>query len=246
MTERPVFPPLLRPFAVTPDVHPFERCLGLAAEGAEAGTLLWSVGQDACEGAIVLAPEQPRELSLPIVLIAMLGLGDALGAMVPPMIAVTFGWPDRIEVNGGVVGGVRFACAATESTEAVPDWLVIGFGIAVRGRRAGQAGADHLQRTTLADEGCGEVMALDLLEAFGRHFLSWIHRWQEAGVEPVHKAWLSRATGLGKWIEVPLGHQVRRGTFEGLTETGALRLVRDGVAQTIALDEAMRAPTWSI
>jgi hypothetical protein len=35
-------------------------------------------------------------------------------------------------------------------------------------------------------------------------------------------------------------------TFEGLTETGVLRLVRDGVAQTIALDEAMRAPTWSI
>jgi BirA family transcriptional regulator, biotin operon repressor / biotin---[acetyl-CoA-carboxylase] ligase len=246
MTERPVFPPLLRPFAVTPDVHPFERCLGLAAEGADAGTLLWSIGQDACEGAIVLAPEQPREPSLPIVLIAMLGLGDALGAMVPPMVAITFGWPDRIEVNGGVVGGVRFACAATETDHAVPDWLVIGFGIAVRGRGAGQPGADRLQNTTLADEGCGEVMTLDLLEAFGRHFLTWINRWQEAGVEPVQRAWLSRATGLGKRIEVPVRDQVRSGTFEGLTETGALRLVRDGVAQTIALDEAMRAPTWSI
>jgi BirA family biotin operon repressor/biotin-[acetyl-CoA-carboxylase] ligase len=246
MTERPVFPPLLRPFAVTPEVHPFERCLGLAAEGAEAGTLLWSIGQDACEGAIVLAPEQPREPSLPIVLIAMLGLGDALGALVAPMVAVTFGWPDRIEVNGGMVGGVRFACAATETAEAVPDWLVIGFGVAVRGRQSGQAGADRLQGTTLADEGCGEVMTLDLLEAFGRHFLSWINRWQEEGVEPVQRAWLSRATGLGKRIEVPVGDQVRSGTFEGLTETGALRLVRDGVAQTIALDDALRAPTWSI
>jgi BirA family transcriptional regulator, biotin operon repressor / biotin---[acetyl-CoA-carboxylase] ligase len=246
MTERPVLPPLLRPFAATPDRHPFERCLGLAAEGADAGTLLWSTGQDACEGAIVLAPEQPREPSLPVVLIAMLGLGDALGAMVPPMVAVTFGWPDRIEVNGGVVGGVRFACAATDTADAVPEWLVIGFGIAVRGRQAGQASADRLQRTTLADEGCGEVMTLDLLEAFGRHFLSWINRWQEEGVEPVQKAWLSRATGLGKRIEVPLGDQVRSGTFEGLTETGAIRLVRDGVAQTIALDEAMRVPTWSI
>jgi BirA family biotin operon repressor/biotin-[acetyl-CoA-carboxylase] ligase len=246
MTQRPLFPPLLRPFAVTPDVHPFERGLGLAAEGADPGTLLWSTGHDACEGAIVLAPEQPREPSLPVVLIALLGLGDALGAMVPPMVAVTFGWPDRIEVNGGVVGGVRFACAATEIAAAVPDWLVIGFGVAVRGRRAGQPGADRGQRTTLADEGCGEVMTLDLLEAFGRHFLSWINRWQEEGVEPVQRAWLSRATGLGKRIEVPLRDQVRSGTFEGLTETGALRLVRDGVAQTIALDEAMRVPTWSI
>src|SRR5918994_3488124 len=235
MTERPMFPPLLRPFEVTPDLHPFERGLELAAEGAEAGTLLWSSGQEVCEGAIVLAPEQPLEPSLPIVLIALLGLGDALGAMVPPMAAVTFGWPDRIEVNGGVVGGVRFACAATETSEAVPDWLVLGFGVAMRDRRTGGAAPDNLRLTTLADEGC-EVLTLDLLEAFGRHFLSWINRWQEAGVEPVQKAWLSRATGLGKRIEVRLGDQVRSGTFEGLTETGALRLVREGVAHTIALD----------
>ena len=246
MIERPAFPPLLRPFAVTPDRHPFERCLELAADGADAGTILWSIGQDACEGAIVLAPEQPLEPSLPIVLIALLGLGDGLGALLPPVVAVTFGWPDRIEVNGGVVGGVRFACAATETAQAVPDWLVIGFSLAVRGLPTAGAAPGRFRRTTLADEGCGEVTTLDLLEAFGRHFLSWINRWQEAGVEPVQKAWLSRATGLGKRIEVRLGDQVRSGTFEGLTETGALRLVRAGVAHTIALDEAMRVPTWSI
>jgi biotin-(acetyl-CoA carboxylase) ligase len=246
MTERPALPPLLRPLAVTPEVDPFARCLDLAAEGADAGTLLWSTGQNACEGAVVLAPEQPLEPSLPIVLIAMLGLGDALGAMVPPMVAVTFGWPDRTEVNGGVVGGVRFACAATDTAEAAPDWLVIGYSVAVGGLpRAGSA-PGRFRRTTLADEGCGEVTTLDLLEAFGRHFLSWINRWQEEGVEPVRNAWLSRATGLGKRVEVHLGDQVRSGTFEGLTETGALRLVRAGVAHTIALDEAMRVPTWSI
>jgi len=31
-----------------------------------------------------------------------------------------------------------------------------------------------------------------------------------------------------------------------ITGTGALRLVREGVAQTIALNEAMKTPTWSI
>ena len=246
MSERPAFPPLLRPFAVPSDLNPFERCIQLAAEGAEPGTLLWSIGQDACEGAVVLAPEQPLEPSLPIVLIALLGLGDALGAMVPPMVAVTFGWPDRIEVNGGVVGGVRFASAPTETSDAVPDWLVIGFAIAVRRPRTEGAPPGGSRSTTLADEGCGEVATIDLLEEFGRHFLAWIDRWQEEGVEPVRKAWLSRATGLGKRVEIRLGDQVRAGTFAGLTETGALRLVRDGVALTIAMDEAMRAPTWSI
>jgi BirA family transcriptional regulator, biotin operon repressor / biotin---[acetyl-CoA-carboxylase] ligase len=246
MTERPVFPPLLRPFAVTPDIQPFERCLKLAAEGADAGTLLWSSGQEVCEGAIVLAPEQPLEPSLPIVLIALLGLADGLGSLIPPVVAVTFGWPDRIEVNGGAVGGVRFACAATETAEAVPDWLVIGVGIAMRGRPWEETAPERSRGTTLADEGCGEVLTVDLLEAFSRHFLSWINRWQEQGVEPVRKAWLSRATGLGKRVEIRLGNQVCAGTFEGLTETGALRLVRDGVAQTIPLNEAMRVPTWSI
>jgi BirA family transcriptional regulator, biotin operon repressor / biotin---[acetyl-CoA-carboxylase] ligase len=246
MTERPVFPPLLRPFAVTPELDPFDRCINLAAEGAEAGTLLWSIGQDACECAVVLAPEQPLEPSLPIILVAMLGLADGLGSMIPPVVAVTFGWPDRIEVNGGVVGGVRFACAPTERSEAVPDWLVIGFGVAMRGRWAEGAPPDRFRRTTLADEGCGEVTTVDLLEAFSRHFLSWINRWQEEGIEPVQRAWMSRATGLGKRVEVRVGDHVRLGTFEGLTETGAMRLVREGVAHMIALDEAMRVPTWSI
>jgi BirA family biotin operon repressor/biotin-[acetyl-CoA-carboxylase] ligase len=116
----------------------------------------------------------------------------------------------------------------------------------MRGRRTEQAAPGRFRRTTLADEGCGDVATIDLLEAFSRHFLSWINRWQEQGAEPVRKAWLARATGLGKRIEVRLGDQVHVGTFEGLTETGALRLIRDGVAQTIPLNEAMRVATWSI
>jgi hypothetical protein len=86
MTESPVFPPLLRPVAVAPDVDPFERGLALAIEGAEPGTLLWSTGRDTCRCAVVLAPEQPLEPSLPIVLIAMLGLAEGLGALVPPLV----------------------------------------------------------------------------------------------------------------------------------------------------------------
>jgi BirA family transcriptional regulator, biotin operon repressor / biotin---[acetyl-CoA-carboxylase] ligase len=246
MTEAPVFPPLLRPFALTPDLDPFERAIELATEGAEPGTLLWGTGQDTCRCAVVLAPEQPLEPSLPIVLIAMLGLAEGLGALIPPMVAVTFGWPDRIEVNGAVVGGVRFAAAATETPDAVPDWLVIAIAVAVRGPWAGGAGQDQLQRTTLAAEGCGDILASELLEAFARHLLSWINRWQEEGVKPVRQAWLTRATGLGKRVEIRLEDQVRAGTFEGLTDTGALRLAKEGVAQTIALDEAMKVPTWSL
>jgi BirA family transcriptional regulator, biotin operon repressor / biotin---[acetyl-CoA-carboxylase] ligase len=244
VTEGPVFPPLLRPVALTPDLDPFERGIELAGEGAEPGTLLWSIGQDTCQGAVVLAPEQPLEPSLPIVLIAMLGLAEGLGALIPPMVAVTFGWPDRIEVNGAVVGGVRFAAAATETSDAVPDWLVIGISIAMRGPWTAADRPGGPQRTTLAEEGCGDLPTSDLLAAFARHFLGWINRWQDDGVKPVQQAWLTRATGLGKRVEIGLDDQVRAGTFEGISETGAMRLVKDGVAQTIALHEATKVPTW--
>ena len=189
--ERPSFPPLYRPFAVTPEVDPFDRCVIVAAEGAEAGTVLWSIGQEACQCAIVLAPEHSLEASLPIVLVAMLGLGDALGGLVPPVVSVTFGWPDRIEVNGGVIGGVRMACGPTEPPSGIPDWI----SSATASRCAGPgprtpSPADDLFRTTLADEGCGEVQTIDLLEAFARHLLAWLNRWQEDGVGPVQQAWL--------------------------------------------------------
>jgi biotin-(acetyl-CoA carboxylase) ligase len=163
------------------------------------------------------------------------------------VVAVTFGWPDRIEVNGGVVGGVRLAIAPTPTPSAVPQWMVVGFGVAVRGPWAddGEPG-DDLYRTTLAEEGCGDIQTVDLLEAFGRHFLAWINRWQEDGVGPVRQAWMARATGLGKPIVIDALGQKRSGTFSGLTDSGAIRLVKDGATQTISLDEAMQLPSWSV
>lgn len=246
MNDRPAFPPLFRPFAVTSEIDPFDRALSIAVEGAEAGTLLWSIAQEACECAVVLAPEQPLEPSLPIALVTALGVGDALGALVPPVVAVTYGWPDRIEVNGGVVGGVRLASAEVDDPNTVPDWMVVGFAVAMHGKWAeGEPGHDR-RRTTLAEEGCGDVQTADLVEAFARHFLGWINRWQEDGVDPVRRAWLARATGLGAHIELDVGGRKVAGTFSGLTETGAIRLVKDGVAQTVSLEEAMKVPTWSV
>jgi BirA family biotin operon repressor/biotin-[acetyl-CoA-carboxylase] ligase len=245
MSERPVMPPLFQPLAVTPDVDPFERAQQAAAEGAEAGTVLWSIGQDACQAAVVLAPEHSLEASLPIVLVAMLGLGDALGALLPPVVSVTYSWPDRIEVNGGAVGGVRMVSAPTEAAGEIPDWLVVGYGLAVRARAGDAEPAQQPGRTTLADEGC-EIACMDLLEAFARHFLAWINRWQGDGVGPVRQAWLSRATGLSQSIEIGQGEHRKQGIFTGLTESGSMRLIRGGIVQTLSLGEAVKAPSWTL
>ncbi len=242
MAIRPSFPSIYRPFAVTEDLDPFDQGILMAKEDVEVGTLLWSARDEICECAIVLAPEKPREESLPVMLVAMLGLGDALGALVPPVVAVTFSWPDRIEVNGGVVGGIRMAIAETPNPTAVPDWLVLGFSVANKGgwRRDRR---DGRHRTTLVEEGC-VIDPLDLLESFSRHFLAWVNRWQSDGIQPVQQAWISRAPEVGKEIEID--GQGRRGTFTGLDERGGLELVHRGRQQVVPLDHVVMAPTWSL
>lgn len=238
MTERPQFPPAFRPYAITADLDPFERAVEMADEGIEAGTLLWSARQDVFESAIVLAPESSLETSLPVVLAASLALGDALGALIPPVVAVTFGWPDRIEMNGGVVGKVRLIISETPNPTAVPDWLVIGFNLANVGHwQDGGQGGQHV--TTLTEEGC-QIELLDLLESFSRHFLAWINRWQGDGVQPVQQAWMSRTLDVGKSLTVDVGGRSRQGTFKGLTELCGIELVDQGRHHVIPLDTAIR------
>ena len=239
MTERPHFPTIFRPYAVTADLDPFERAVEMAIDGTEAGTLLWSARQDVFECAIVLAPENSLEASMPIVLVAGLALGDSLGSLVPPVIAVTFGWPDRIDMNGGTVGKIQLVLADTPNPTAIPDWLVIGFSLANAGsfQRANGAGQ---HATTLTEEGC-QIDLLDLLEAFSRHFLAWINRWQGDGVQPVQQAWMSRTMEVGKPVKIEVDGRQRQGTFKGLNEQCALELVDQGRHQVIPLDAVLKA-----
>jgi biotin-(acetyl-CoA carboxylase) ligase len=243
MSERPVMPPVFQALAVTPEVDPFERGRQVAMEGADPGTVLWSIGQDRCQAAVVLAPEHPLESSLPIALVTMLGLGDALGALLPPVVSVTFSWPDRIEVNGGLVGGVRMASARTATPSEVPNWIVVGYSLA-RTQAGGAEPGHQPERTSLADEGC-EIVCIDLVEHFVRHFLAWINRWQEDGMAPVRQAWLSRASNLSKTIEVASGAHKKQGIFTGLTDGGSIRLMRNGITQIVSLEEAMKSPSWA-
>jgi biotin-(acetyl-CoA carboxylase) ligase len=241
MTDRPRFPAIYRSYAVTADLDPFERAVELARGGAEAGTLLWSARQDVYECAVVLAPESSLENSLPVMLTASLGLGDALGALVPPVVAVTFGWPDRVEINGAAVGRARLIIAETPNPTAIPEWLVVGFQLANAGHWQ-EHGHGRLHRTTLIDEGC-QIDLLDLLEAFSRHFLAWINRWLTNGVQPVQQAWMSRTLEVGKPVGIDVGGKRREGIFKGLTEQCALELVDQGRHHVIPLESMIDRPS---
>lgn len=216
--EDPLFPPLLRGEEAPRGQDPFAKAVALAAIGTDAGRLVWARDATAMRAAVVLAPEEPLADAITVVFAVALGLGDALGALAPPEVAVHHVWPGGIKVNGADCGGLR-AAAATSDDDAVPDWLVVGVEVPYLPAE-GQEPGERPDETALALEGCVEVTPLRLLESFSRHMLVWINRREDEGLAPLHAAWRARAWGIGE--ELPGG-----GTYLGLDERGG-QLVRTG------------------
>lgn len=209
--DDPTFPPLLRGEECVPGLDPFTKAVASAALGTDPGLICWARDPARLRAALVLAPEAPLERAAGIAFAVALGLGDALGALAPPEVAVHYVWPFGVKVNGADCGTMR-AAASTADPRAEPDWLVVGVDIPFLPDSQTDPGADPT-RTCLAEEGCIEVTPLSLLESWSRHSLVWINRWLDEGFAPVHAAWRGRAWGLGE--ELPGG-----GVFVGLDEHG--------------------------
>lgn len=229
----PSFPPLFRPMPVAHGAT-VDRACAEAAGGAGAGTLLWSRRRDRLDVAVVLEPDRPLGAALPVVPLAALALADTLAGAGPANVAVTIGWPDRVAVNGALVGGVRLAVPPGASVGAIPEWLVLAVLVDVLGDPGDVAPGRHPQRTALREEGFGDLDVGDLIEGFSRYLALWTHRWLEDGLTAVHAAWLGRLEAAG-------------GPVHGLDPSGAL-LVGDGRGGVRRLDLAnvLTGPSWAL
>jgi hypothetical protein len=196
----PVFPPLLCGVAVAGADDPFDHARALAVRGCDGGTVVHNVQADRLRAAIVFAPEVALGRAMAMLPVCGLGFQNALGALAPPEVAVHLDWAGGILVNGATCGRLRAAALAGDPL-VVPDWLVIGLDLAIV-QTAADPGANP-QVTALYDEGCAEVDPLTLLEAWVRHSLVWISRWEDEGNAPVHRDWsglLMPAVGQGAFI----------------------------------------------
>lgn len=212
------FPPLLRGQAATAGEDPFAAAQDAARAGTDPGLVVYRADPFRLDAAIVLAPETPLRDAMAMVMAAQSAMADALGALAPPEVAVHFDWPGGLRVNGAVCGSVR-AAAAHRDPEAEPDWLVLAVTVPFVDD-SGIAPGDRPDHTVLAEEGCGDVHPCELIESWSRHLLTWIHRWSEDGMAPLHADWRGRAHGIGKEVAV-MG---RKGRFVGLDEAGGMLL----------------------
>lgn len=238
--DMPQFPPAFKGFAVVHGQEPMAAALAAAAGGkGGAGDLFWSTDTDRAAAAFVLEPEVPLSEAIQMVSVLTVAIGDALGAIGPPALAITFRWPFTVLANGGVVGCVSGAVPGGAGPSQVPDTLVVSFDLAIQSPAGGCDPGLHPDRTALHQEGCGDLDRTALIEAVARHFLAWIDTWLQDGFRPAHQSWLSRAHDLEHVVELPLPGGKRAGTMIGLDEEGNLLLKADGSTHAIPLVDAM-------
>ena len=244
-SDKPRLAPAYRLVALESCESTNDEAKRLAEEGAEDGTLVWAREQSKARGrrgrswssprgnlclSLVLRPDCSPAEAAQLGFVAALGVGDAVGSVAPPMIELRYKWPNDVLFNDRKGAGILLESQMTP--EGALDWLVLGIGLNV----AHYPEDSDFPATSLRFEGApADVTDVVVLEAFSRHFLSWVNRWLEDGFAPIRKGWLSHAYGLGEEIRVNLPRESLSGRFHSLDESGTLMLeLPDGKLRPIA------------
>jgi len=190
----------------------FQHACLKAIQGCDAGMVAYHLTSDHLDAALVFAPEVALQDAAVMLPICAIGFQNALGALAPPEVAVHLEWAGNIRVNGARCGRMSLA-ASNDTTDKVPEWLVVGLHVPLWPDENVIPG-EQPDETTLYAEGCVDVGADKLLEAWARHTLNWIGRWEDEGTKPVHSEWRGLAHGVGEELE----HGGKSGTFVGIDE----------------------------
>lgn len=151
----------------------------LAGSGG-AGTLAWAGGEAQAAAAVVLEPERTLGAARLALLAAGNALVDALGVLGPPEVPLAWRWPGTLLVDGGACGRLRLVAPPDAADPEIPDWLVVGFEVVLALPAGLEPGRDP-GRTGLAEEGFAGITAAALTEAWARHLMAGLDRWEAAG-----------------------------------------------------------------
>ncbi len=208
----------------------FAHAQAIAAQEG-AGTLVHVGRFDLAEFVVVLEPDEPLRIARRAFYAGCAALADALAVLAPPEKPVTFVWPDAIEVDRGLVGGVRLAWPKDADEEAPADWLV--FGAMIRTVALGEEEAGlHPLAAALADEGF-DASSERLVESFARHLMANLDAWNEGGFGAIAKSYLPRLAA-------------ETGVRRDIDDNGDLLVRRIGSRETErrALVPALATPSW--
>src|SRR6478752_1965983 len=161
------------------------------ASDAGAGALVWVRRYDLVEFAVVLEPDEPLASARRAFFAGMNAAADAIAAHCPPEREVSFGWPDAILFDGGLLGGARLGWTADCAEDEVPAWLVFGAIL----RAAEMAHVEEVQTAAgvaLLSEGFEMVDTDAIIGSFARQLMTTLALWNERGFETIAHDYLAR------------------------------------------------------
>lgn len=232
--QNPTFPPLLKGYELNSGKNVFAYAIKQANAGKlGAGDLVWSQETRKLEFALVLEPDVDLQRCGEMLFTAMVAFGDAAGAICPPEVSIQYQWPSAVLMNGAKIGNANIELSQ-EIRDNIPNWMVIGLEIRIRPEKFVTDPGQEIDKTTMWDEGCGDLERTELLESVTRHFVSWIHTWTEDGFKPIHDQWWGRVFEEQKMEENFLG-----ANLFGLDESGNALLKEGDNIQSIQLTDAL-------
>lgn len=222
MSDPLTLPPLLWGEAAPGDA--FEHASMRATMGCDAGLVTYLITPDTVQAALVFAPEVSLGRAMAMLPLCGVGLQNALGALAPPEVAVHLEWAGGIRVNGARCGQFQ-VMASDPAPDQIPEWLVVGFALPLIPANA-ETGQTPDQ-TALYAEGCADVAPQALIEAWARHTLHWIARWEQDGARALHAEWRGLVHGIGEDVT----QNGMQGRFMGVDEDFGM-LLRDAAGAT--------------
>jgi BirA family biotin operon repressor/biotin-[acetyl-CoA-carboxylase] ligase len=154
-------------------------------------------------------PEDPPAPTL--ALVAAVALQEIVAVHAP---SVRIKWPNDLVVDGAKLAGILL--------ERQGDAVIVGFGVNLAHHPADLA----RPATSLATIAGATPAPDDFAELLARNVSRWVDRWRTDGVAAIRAAWLTAAHPPGTPLTTPEGE----GLFDGLDDTGALRLLLPGGA----------------
>jgi BirA family biotin operon repressor/biotin-[acetyl-CoA-carboxylase] ligase len=222
---------------VTETVSTNDDLASLAREGAPEGIWLRAGRQSGGRGrqgrgwhsppgnlyASTLVRLRPGDPPAPtLALVAAVALHEVASAFVVAGVEIEIKWPNDLLVAGAKLSGILL--------ERIDDSIVLGFGVNL---------SDHPDESARPAINMGMLGGAPdparFLEALAASFARWLGRWREEGLEPVRTRWLAAAHPIGTALSTHnAGGASIEGMFDGLDESGALRLsLADGTSQIV-------------
>jgi len=145
-------------------------------------------------------------------------------------VKVSLKWPNDLLVDSKKASGILLESESAGGSDV--SWLAIGIGLNLV-----HFPEDTPYPATSLQAESGIVCSVEsALTALAGSFDKWYATWhQPGGFTAIREAWLKRARGVGQEITVRLSDETLVGTFEDLSEDGALQLrLPSGIVQPIA------------